>query len=72
MSVYRNNCTEHLAEAIQSVVSQSIKPNKVVLVKDGPLTGQIVLRSFQIQFSRMESEFKYSRLFIVPFNTKVI
>ena len=43
MSVYRSDNSKHLEESIQSVLSQSISPNEVILVVDGPV-GQSLER----------------------------
>lgn len=41
MSVYKNEKVEYLKEAIESVFSQMILPNEIVIVKDGPLTNEL-------------------------------
>ena len=37
MSVYKNDNSEFLNEAIESIVKQTIVPSEIVIVKDGPL-----------------------------------
>jgi len=41
MSIYRLDDPRYLAEAIQSVVSQSIPPDEVILVIDGPISQSL-------------------------------
>ena len=41
MSVYRKEKPEYLKESIISMLNQTIKPDEIVLVKDGPLTGEL-------------------------------
>lgn len=44
MSVYKNDNPIHLKEAIESIYNkQTIKPNQVVIVEDGPLTEELIL-----------------------------
>ena len=38
MSVYRNEKEEYLQTAIESVFSQTLVPDELVLIQDGPLT----------------------------------
>ena len=37
MSVYDKEKTEYLKESIESIVNQTIKPNQIVIIKDGPV-----------------------------------
>jgi glycosyltransferase involved in cell wall biosynthesis len=48
MSVYRKEKPEYLKESIISMLNQTIKPDEIVLVKDGPLTSELdsVLEKF--------------------------
>ena len=44
MSVYKNERAEYLNQALQSVwTDQTVKPNQIVLVEDGPLTEALYL-----------------------------
>ncbi|MBI0577960.1 glycosyltransferase [Neobacillus cucumis] len=53
MSVYKNENHKYFYEAIQSTVeNQSVIPNELVIVKDGPLTDELekVIKTFEIKF----------------------
>lgn len=41
MSVYKNEKAEHLRQALDSVIEQTLPPAEIVLVKDGPLTEEL-------------------------------
>lgn len=41
ISIYKNEKPEWFREALDSVFSQTIQPNEIVLVKDGPLTPEL-------------------------------
>lgn len=41
MSVYANEKKEFLVLALQSIYAQTLRPNEIVLVKDGPLTKEL-------------------------------
>lgn len=41
LSVYEKEKAEYLKEAIQSIVSQTKRPNQIVIVKDGKLTEEL-------------------------------
>lgn len=41
MSVYRKEKPEYLKESIESMLRQTISPDEIVLVKDGPLTTEL-------------------------------
>jgi glycosyltransferase involved in cell wall biosynthesis len=41
MSVYSRENPEYLHDALQSLVIQTVQPNEIVLVKDGPLTPEL-------------------------------
>lgn len=44
MSVYKNDNPIHLKEAIESIYNkQTLKPNQIVIVEDGPLTEELML-----------------------------
>lgn len=41
MSVYKNDNSDFLNEAIESIVKQTIVPSEIVIVKDGPLNSDL-------------------------------
>ena len=42
MSVYKNDSAQHFARALQSITEeQTLKPNEIVLVIDGPVGEEI-------------------------------
>ncbi len=41
MSLYAKENPEYLREAIESILGQTVKPDEIVLVKDGPLTEEL-------------------------------
>ena len=41
MSVYKKEKPEYLKTAIESMLNQSVKPDEIVVVEDGPLTSEI-------------------------------
>ena len=41
MSVYKNDISEYLNKAIESVLNQTIKPNEIVIVVDGPISIEL-------------------------------
>ena len=41
MSVYKNEKPDYLREALESVVHQTLMPNEIIIVKDGPLTEEL-------------------------------
>ncbi|WP_266081629.1 glycosyltransferase [Haladaptatus caseinilyticus] len=41
MSVYRGEKADHVNAAIESIVEQSVSPDEIVVVKDGPLTADL-------------------------------
>ena len=42
MSVYKNDKLEFLKAAIESILKQTVKPNEIVVVVDGPVETEIV------------------------------
>lgn len=48
MSLYIKERPEYLKESLESVLNQTVRPNQIVVVKDGPLTEELeaVLESF--------------------------
>lgn len=55
MSVYKNDKPEYLQLAIDSLVNQTIKPDEIIIISDGPLTSklEIILETY--------SKYKYIR-----------
>lgn len=49
MSVYKNERSEYLKQAIESILTQSLLPNEIVIVKDGILTRELdlVIKEYQ-------------------------
>lgn len=49
MSLYKKEHPEYLVEALDSIINQTIKPDEIVLVEDGPLTPELyaVLREYE-------------------------
>ena len=41
LSVYNKECPDYLSGSFESLLEQSVRPNEVVLVKDGPLTPEL-------------------------------
>ena len=41
MSVYEKDKVEYLKQALDSVLNQTVKPDEVILVKDGPLSDEL-------------------------------
>lgn len=42
MSVYKNDKPEHLQDALKSIIHQTLKPNEIVMVGDGPLSDDCI------------------------------
>ena len=51
MSVYHREQPQFLREALDSIFSQTLLPDEVVLVKDGPLTKELdeVVEEFAVR-----------------------
>ena len=41
MSVYANDSAEYLIDSLKSIINQTLPPNEIVLVEDGPLDGKL-------------------------------
>ncbi|MCK5782372.1 MAG: glycosyltransferase [Flavobacteriales bacterium] len=56
ISVYRGENPEYFQKALKSVFEQSLMPDEVVLVKDGPLTPELdkEVSSFQLKYSELK------------------
>lgn len=52
MSVYMKENPEYLRQSIDSMVNQTVKPDEIVIVKDGPLTKELenVLEEFDSKY----------------------
>lgn len=55
MSVYKNEKTEYLKQALDSIVQQTLLPNEIVVVKDGLLTEELdqVLEEYQEKYKEL-------------------
>ncbi len=42
MAVYKNDVPEYLGDALKSVIYQTLKPNEIVIVGDGPISDECV------------------------------
>lgn len=51
MCVYKNDNPEHFHQAIESIINQSIKPDEIVLVVDGPIPPSIdcIIKLYEIE-----------------------
>lgn len=49
MSLYKNEKPEYLREALDSVLNQTLLPDEIVIVEDGPLTEELnaVLKEYK-------------------------
>ena len=56
MSVYKNDKPQYIAEAVESVINQTLQPKQVVLVVDGPVSEEITktLHDLQAKYSVLE------------------
>lgn len=54
MSVYKGDIPEYVGRALDSIVNQSVKPNEIVLVVDGPISTELdsLLADYQTRLSR--------------------
>lgn len=61
MSIYRNENDAYLRASIQSMLIQTVKPDEIVIVKDGELTSELehTLREYD---NKYEGLFKYVEL----------
>lgn len=57
MSVYKKEKPEYLKLALESMINQTVKPDEIVLVKDGPLTTELeeVIESVKKALAEKES-----------------
>ena len=50
MSVYAKENPQHLAKSLESVLSQTVLPDEIIIVKDGPLTQELENALQNVQF----------------------
>lgn len=55
MSLYKKEKSEYLKEAIDSMINQTISPDEIVIVEDGPLTEELykVVNDYKICYPNM-------------------
>jgi hypothetical protein len=53
MSVYEKDRPEYFKEAMDSILNQTVRPDEIVLVKDGPVTAEIenIINEYQKQLA---------------------
>lgn len=56
LSVYQKEHPHHLARSLDSILNQTLPPRQVVMVKDGPLTGELdaVLHDYAARYPILE------------------
>lgn len=57
MSVYKNDNPIHFRQSLESVSTmQTVKPNQIVIVQDGPVSNEInsIIKDVEIQFTEIE------------------
>ena len=63
MSLYKKEHPEYLRLALDSIINQSVKPDEIVLVEDGPLTVEL--------YAVIEEYTPYLRIVINEKNTVI-
>ncbi|HEM4895741.1 TPA: glycosyltransferase, partial [Streptococcus suis] len=60
MSVYKNENPVFLAEAIESIIHQTRKPDEIVIIEDGPLTVELneILEKLQNEYKNLIFTYK--------------
>ena len=55
MSVYYKERPQYLEKSLESIVNQTVKPNEIVIVKDGKLTKELekVLNKYKAEFPEL-------------------
>lgn len=55
LSVYKNEKPEYLQVALESIVNQTLMPNEIVIIQDGPLTSalEIVINKFKSKYPKL-------------------
>src|SRR5699024_6203432 len=41
LSIYKNEKPEYVSKSLQSILNQSVLPNEIIIVEDGPLTDEL-------------------------------
>ena len=55
MSVYAREKPDYFASSIESMIKQSLMPNEIIVVKDGPITDELdeVLKSYELKYQEL-------------------
>lgn len=55
MSLYRKEHPEYLRPALDSMINQTVKPDEIVLVEDGPLTEELnaVVKEYKVKYPEL-------------------
>ncbi|AOR24752.1 glycosyltransferase [Clostridium taeniosporum] len=55
MSVYKNENPKYFKLSIESMINQTLKPNEIVIVKDGALTKELneIINNFEIKYPNL-------------------
>ena len=58
MSLYKKEKPEYLRTALDSMINQTVKPDEIILVEDGPLTDELyhVLKEYGEHLTRVANE----------------
>ena len=61
MSVYRKENPEYLKKSIDSLLKQTLDPNEIVIIKDGPLTSELnhVLNNYLKDYLTLFSVYEF-------------
>ena len=56
LSVYRKEQASYLRQSLDSIFSQTLLPDEVILVKDGPLTDELdwVVEEFVLEYPALK------------------
>ena len=63
LSVYKNEKPEYLQIALESIVNQTLMPNEIVIVQDGPLTSalEIVINKFKSKYPKLVRVLRFEK-----------
>lgn len=63
LSVYKNEKPEYLQVALESMVNQTLMPNEIVIVQDGPLTSalEIVINKFKSKYPKLVRVLRFEK-----------